>query len=97
MRKTVSIRTQARKTAPSEEMNAWVEQGAEAAPVSAPAPAPAAAAPKPRAAKKEAMKRLSIDLPASVHKKLMIYCATNDVKAATIVRGLLEELLTKKK
>lgn len=96
MRKTVSIRTQARKTAPSEEMNAWVEQGAEAAPVAAPAPAPVVA-PKPRAAKKEAMKRLSIDLPASVHKKLMIYCATNDVKAATIVRGLLEELLTKKK
>lgn len=96
MRKTVSIRTQARKTAPSEEMNAWVEQGAEAAPVAAPALAPAVA-PKPRAAKKEAMKRLSIDLPASVHKKLMIYCATNDVKAATIVRGLLEELLTKKK
>lgn len=96
MRKTVSIRTQARKTAPSEEMNAWVEQGAEAAPVAAPAPAPAVA-PKPRAAKKEAMKRLSIDLPASVHKKLMIYCATNDVKAANIVRGLLEELLTKKK
>lgn len=96
MRKIVSIRTQARKTAPSEEMNAWVEQGAEAAPVAAPAPAPAVA-PKPRAAKKEAMKRLSIDLPASVHKKLMIYCATNDVKAATIVRGLLEELLTKKK
>lgn len=85
-RKTVSFKPQARKPAASTDaMNAWVEQGAEssATPVAVPV--------EP----KEPIKRLSIDLPASVHRDLMMYCASNGTKAAQVVRSLLEDLLHK--
>lgn len=71
------------RTSPDDAMNDWVKQGAETS-----APAIKAA---PEA--KEPIKRLSIDLPASVHKDLMMYCAANGTKAAQVVRGLLEKLL----
>ena len=73
------------RTSPDDAMNDWVKQGAE---TSAPA---IKAAPEV----KEPIKRLSIDLPASVHKDLMMYCAANGTKAAQVVRGLLEQLLQK--
>lgn len=84
-RKTVSIRPQARKSAPQEAMNAWVAQGAETKPLEAAAATES----------KEPVKRLSIDLPSSVHRDLMMYCASNGTKAAQVVRSLLEELLHK--
>lgn len=83
-RKTVSIKPQTRK-AQTDVMNAWVAQGAEVA-VPQPQIAPA---------DKEPMKRLSIDLPASLHKELMMYCAANGTKAATIVREALLDILHK--
>lgn len=83
-KKTISIRPQARKASSLEAMNAWVEQGAEIK-----------AAPTSSTDNKEPIKRLSIDLPASVHRDLMIYCASNGTKAAQVVRSLLEELLHK--
>jgi hypothetical protein len=58
--------------------DAWVN--AETAPA-APAPAPV-----------EDMKRLTIDIPASLHRKVKAACATKGMKMADVVR----ELLTKK-
>lgn len=84
-RKTVSFKPQARKAASADAMNAWVEQGAESK--STPEAVPVES--------KEPIKRLSIDLPASVHRDLMMYCASNGTKAAQVVRGLLEDLLHK--
>lgn len=89
IRKTVAFKPMTRKPSADEAVNAWVEQGAEtAAPQSA-----AAAAPAP--APKQATKRLSIDLPASVHREFMLYCVCHDTKAAVVVRSLLETLLKK--
>lgn len=83
-RKTVSIKPQARK-AQIDAMNVWVAQGAEVA------------VPQPRIAPtdKEPMKRLSIDLPASLHKELMMYCAAKGTKAASLVREALLNILHK--
>lgn len=83
-RKTVSIKPQARKSH-ADAMNAWVAQGAEVA-----TPHPQIAP-----ADKEPMKRLSIDLPASLHKELMMYCAANGTKAAQLVRTLIEQTIQK--
>ncbi len=83
--KKITLKPKARTAQDTAAMNAWVEQGAETkAPVA-----------KPAAVEKEPMKRLSIDLPASVHRELMMYCAANGTKAAQVVRGLLEEILHK--
>lgn len=83
-RKTVSFKPQARKVQ-TDAMNAWVAQGAEVA-----TPQPQIAS-----ADKESMKRLSIDLPASLHKELMMYCAANGTKAAQLVRTLIEQTIRK--
>lgn len=83
--KKVALKPKLRTAQDTAAMNAWVEQGAETK-------APAA---KPAAVEKEPMKRLSIDLPASVHRELMMYCAANGTKAAQVVRSLLEEILHK--
>lgn len=83
--KKIALKPKARTPQDTAAMNAWVGQGAEAkAPVA-----------KPAAVEKEPMKRLSIDLPASVHRELMMYCAANGTKAAQVVRNLLEGILHK--
>lgn len=83
--KKIALKPKVRTTQDTAAMNAWVEQGAETK-------APAA---KPVAVEKEPMKRLSIDLPASVHRELMVYCAANGTKAAQLIRKLLENILHK--
>ena len=83
--KKIALKPKARPPQDTATMNAWVEQGAGTK-------APAA---KPAAIEKQPMKRLSIDLPASVHRELMVYCATNGTKAAQVVRDLLEKILRK--
>lgn len=83
-RKTVLIKPQARK-AQTDAMNIWVAQGAENA----------ARQHQVAPAEKEPMKRLSIDLPASLHKELMMYCAANGTKAASLVREALLNILHK--
>lgn len=83
--KKIAIKAKVRNSQDTAAMNAWVEQGAESV----------TSAAKTTTIEKEPMKRLSIDLPASVHKELMMYCATNETKAAQVVRGLLEMLLHK--
>jgi ribosomal protein S16 len=83
--KKISLKPKIRTPQDTAAMNAWVEQGAEMA-------APAA---KSTTEAKESMKRLSIDIPASLHRELMMYCVQNGTKAAQVVRGLLEEILHK--
>lgn len=83
--KKIALKPKVRSPQDAAAMNAWVEQGAEmAAPVA-----------KSTAEAKESMKRLSIDLPASVHKELMVYCAANGTKAASLVREALLNILHK--
>lgn len=79
--KKISLKTKVRTPQDTAAMNAWVEQGAPAA--------------KSTTEGKESMKRLSIDIPASLHRELMMYCVQNETKAAQVVRGLLEEILHK--
>ena len=81
--KKISLKPKARTAQDTAAMNAWVAQGAETQTLVA----------KPAAVEKEPMKRLSIDLPASVHKQLMVYCATNGTKAAQVVRTLIEQTI----
>lgn len=83
--KKIAIKPKVRNSQDTAAVNAWVAQGAENASPSA----------TPASVEKEPLKRLSIDLPASVHKELMMYCAANGTKAAHVVRALLEETLHK--
>lgn len=39
--------------------------------------------------KPERMRRLSLDLPESMHRDLMMYCLTHDTKAADLLRKLI--------
>lgn len=45
---------------------------------------------KPVAASDEPMKRLTIDIPESLHTRIKIACAANRQKMADAVRALLE-------
>jgi|GEM_PF-878516 hypothetical protein len=74
--------------------DSWVRGGGGAA---AAAPEPESALPAAAAAAAEAapeasepMKRLTIDVPASLHRRIKVACALNGVKIADEVRALLE-------
>ena len=43
------------------------------------------------AAPAEAMKRLTIDVPASLHSRIKVQCAQECQKMADVIRALLEE------
>ena len=45
----------------------------------------------PTAAEAERMKRLTIDVPESLHRRLKISCATRGSKMADEIRALLEQ------
>ena len=42
---------------------------------------------------KEPIKRLTIDIPASLHAELKAHCAHEDTTIARLVRGLLDEVV----
>ena len=44
-----------------------------------------------RIEEREAMKRLTIDVPASLHTRIKVQCAERGVKIADEVRALLEQ------
>jgi hypothetical protein len=44
----------------------------------------------------EPMKRLTIDLPDSLHHRLKIYCVTHRLQMVDVVRGLVAEYVEKK-
>ena len=46
-----------------------------------------------KSTEKEATTRITIDLSQSLHKKLSLFCAENDVSKADVVRELLQDLL----
>lgn len=51
---------------------------------------------KPAAiAEGEAMKRLTIDVPEALHKRIKTYCAANGLIMADEIRALLEEKFPK--
>lgn len=50
----------------------------------------AAAEPSPKAAG-EPTKRMTFDLPESLHRRVMLDCATKGVKMTTVIRQMLEE------
>ena len=54
-------------------------------------PATRAASQPEEPAKGEAMKRLTIDVSASLHRRIKIHCARREMKIADEVRRLLEE------
>ncbi len=39
----------------------------------------------------EALKRLTIDIPPGLHKRIKIHCASGDLKMADVLRELLEK------
>lgn len=39
----------------------------------------------------EPTKRMTFDLPESLHRRVMLDCATNGVKMTTVIRQMLEE------
>lgn len=79
--KTINLGRRTEKPAqPS--ADAWVAQGAETTNKSLEA--------------KGAVKRISVDISLELHRKLMIYCVTNDTKITEVVRGLIERELADK-
>ncbi|WP_407052109.1 plasmid partition protein ParG [Methyloraptor flagellatus] len=58
--------------------------GSDAAPAEATAPAPVADAAA------EAMKRFTIDVPETLHRRVKAQCAGRGVKMADVIRDLLE-------
>ena len=53
-------------------------------------PTPSVAQPE-EAARGETMKRLTIDVSASLHRRIKIHCAQREIKIADEVRQLLEQ------
>jgi hypothetical protein len=41
------------------------------------------------------MKRITVDLQEEMYRELKIYCATQDIRMADVIRKLLEEHLTR--
>ncbi len=76
--------------AKADEADAWIRQGSEA---STPAPA-AESQPRPSAPKVETpveMKRLTIDVPMSLHIRVKNGCTSRGMKMADVIRDLLEK------
>ena len=40
------------------------------------------------------MKRLTIDIPETLHRRTRVYCMTKNVSIAELVRGLLEKTVS---
>lgn len=82
MKKTVAFKSPARQPDPTD---SWVSsRGAEAEAATVPEPASA----EPTAA--EPMKRFTIDVPESLHKRVKVTCATRGLKMADVIREMLE-------
>ena len=77
-RKKVAIGGKPSRATETTVVDAWVAK----------APATAVEAP---AAPAEPMKRLTIDVPASLHSRIKVQCAQEGQKMADVIRALLEE------
>jgi hypothetical protein len=76
-RKKVAIGGKPTRATEATVVDAWVAK----APVAADAPAAPA----------EPMKRLTIDVPASLHSRIKVQCAQSGQKMADVIRALLAE------
>lgn len=89
MAKKVMIPTKAKSTPPGEAADAWVE-GTSPGPTRRgdvePTPPRAGQGSEP-----EKMKRLTIDVPADLHRRIKVNCASRGVKMADEIRRLLAE------
>lgn len=83
MKKTIAFKTPAR---PADPADSWVSSRGADAEVAAPAPAE----PEP-STPAEAMKRFTIDVPATLHTRVKIGCAQRGLKMADVLRELLEK------
>ena len=93
MSKTVSIGKRPPSRPSAEEVDKWIEgqnsgAGEPSAATAAPVPA-AAAAEKPKAPP-QAMKRLTIDIPDSLHRRVKSRCGQDGLRMADVIRELLE-------
>lgn len=61
----------------------WISEGAETAGLAA--------------VKKEKTRRISLDIPESMHYELRLYCAQHRTDAATMIRRFLARTLTRNK
>ena len=77
-RKKVAIGGKPSRATEATAVDAWVAK----------APATTAEAPATPA---EPMKRLTIDVPASLHSRIKVQCAQEGQKMADVIRALLEE------
>lgn len=93
MSKTVSIGKRPISRPSAEEVDKWIEgqnpgAGDNSTPVSGPA-APTVGAEKPKPAP-QAMKRLTIDIPDSLHRRVKSRCGQDGLRMADVIRELLE-------
>ncbi|MCW1844211.1 hypothetical protein [Prosthecomicrobium hirschii] len=88
MSKTVTFKNPNTKVAPVPEAEDWVKSrvGKEAVPDPEPAPVVHVAPAEP-------MKRLTIDVPMSLHRKLKTKCAGEGEKMADVLRRMLDEFV----
>ena len=82
MKKTVAFKNPVKAPNPAD---SWVSSRVADAEVAT----PAAVEPEP-AAPVEAMKRFTIDVPASLHTRVKIGCAQRGLKMADVLREMLE-------
>ncbi len=83
MKKTVAFKTPMKAQDPAD---SWVSSRSPEAEGATPVPAPAEPA-----APAEAMKRFTIDVPASLHTRVKIGCAQRGLKMADVLREMLEK------
>lgn len=91
MSKTVSIGKRPPSRPSAEEVDKWIEgqnSGAGEPSVSTAAPVPAA--PEKPKVPPQAMKRLTIDIPDSLHRRVKSRCGQDGLRMADVIRELLE-------
>ena len=91
MSKTVSIGKRPAARPSAEAIDKWMEGKAADG---AGDPAPAAVAQKPDAAEKPVspkMKRLTIDIPDNLHRRVKSRCGQDGLRMADVIRDLLEQ------
>ncbi len=92
MSKKVSIGKRPGASRPSAEaIDKWMEAQSSGAGESAPQPETAAVAAKPSAAPAPKMKRLTIDIPDSLHRRVKSRCGMDGLRMADVIRDLLEQ------
>lgn len=92
MSKKVSIGKRPGASRPSADaVDKWMEGQSGGAGESAPPPPAATATAKPPAVPAPKMKRLTIDIPDSLHRRVKSRCGMDGLRMADVIRELLEQ------